>query len=93
MEAFYWIQLYKMATCSRPDGPAVDLNGPYFRVTQWPGLWWNLNVQLTYWLVYESNHLEMGENLITLIDGCFETLLTRFKGPKLGDLAWTMHNY
>ncbi len=93
MESFYWIQLYKMATCSRPDGPAVDLNGPYFRVTQWPGLWWNLNVQLTYWLVYESNHLEMGENLITLIDQCFETLLTRFKGPKLGDLAWTMHNY
>jgi len=93
MESFYWIQLYKMATCSRPDGPAVDLNGPYFRVTQWPGLWWNLNVQLTYWLVYESNHLEMGENLITLIDECFETLLSRFRGPKLGDLAWTMHNY
>jgi len=93
MESFYWIQLYKMATCSRPDGPAVDLNGPYFRITQWPGLWWNLNVQLTYWLVYESNHLEMGENLITLIDNCFETLLTRFKGPKTGDLAWALHNY
>jgi len=93
MESFYWIQLYKMATCSRPDGPAVDLNGPYFRVTQWPGLWWNLNVQLTYWLVYESNHLEMGENLITLMDDCFETLLARFRGPKLGDLAWAMHNY
>lgn len=93
MESFYWIQLYKMATCSRPDGPAVDLNGPYFRVTQWPGLWWNLNVQLTYWLVYESNHLEMGENLITLVDECFETLLSRFRGPKLGDLAWAMHNY
>ncbi|MEI7423807.1 MAG: glycoside hydrolase family 95-like protein [Prolixibacteraceae bacterium] len=93
MESFYWIQLYKMGTCSRPDAPAVDLNGPYFRVTQWPALWWNLNVQLTYWIVYESNHLEMGENLITLIDECFETLLTRFNGPKLGDLTWTMHNY
>ena len=93
MESFYWIQLYKMATCSRPDGPAVDLNGPYFRVTQWPGLWWNLNVQLTYWIIYESNHLEMGENLISLIDQCFETLLNKFDGPKLGDLAWAMHNY
>jgi alpha-L-fucosidase 2 len=93
MESFFWIQLYKMATCSRPDGPAVDLNGPYFRVTQWPGLWWNLNVQLTYWIVYESNHLELGENLITLVDECFETLLARFDGPKLGDLAWAMHNY
>ena len=93
IESFYWIQLYKMATCSRPDGPAVDLNGPYFRVTAWPGLWWNLNVQLTYWLVYASNHLEMGENLITLIDEIFDTLLIRFEGPKIGDLAWVMHNY
>jgi hypothetical protein len=35
----------------------------------------------------------MGENLITLMDDCFETLLSRFRGPKLGDLAWAMHNY
>lgn len=63
MKSFYWIQLYKMGTCSRPDAPAVDLNEPYFRLTQWPALWWNLNVQLTYWIVNESNHLEMGEIL------------------------------
>jgi len=93
MESFYWIQMYKMATCSRPDGPALDLSGPYYRVSQWPGLWWNLNLQLTYWNVLQSNHLELGENLIALIDGQFESLLRTFDNPKLGDFAWTMHNY
>lgn len=93
MESFYWIQMYKMATCSRPDGPALDLFGPYFRVSQWPGLWWNLNIQLTYWNVLQSNHLELGENLITLIDGQFESLLHKFDNNNLGDFTWTMHNY
>ena len=93
MESFYWIQMYKMATCSRPDGPALDLFGPYFRVSQWPGLWWNLNIQLTYWNVLQSNHLDQGENLITLVDSQFESLLRTFDNPKLGDFAWTLHNY
>jgi len=92
LESFYWIQLYKIATCSRPDGPAVDLFGPYYRTSQWPGIWWNLNIQLTYWPVYESNHLELGENLITLIDEQFDVLLKN-KGTRLGDFAWAMHNY
>ncbi|MBV5283592.1 MAG: hypothetical protein JZU53_14320 [Paludibacter sp.] len=93
MESFYWIQLYKMASCSRPDGPALDLFGPFFRISQWPGLWWNLNIQLTYWNVLQSNHLELGENLITLIDTQFEALLRTFDSQKLGDFTWTMHNY
>jgi len=93
MESFYWIQMYKMATCSRPDGPALDLFGPYFRVSQWPGIWWNLNIQLTYWNVLQSNHLELGENMISLIDELFDSLLRKFDNPKLGDLTWTMHNY
>jgi hypothetical protein len=69
------------------------LFGPYFRVSQWPGLWWNLNVQLTYWNVLQSNHLELGENLITLVDSQFESLLRTFDNAKLGDFTWTMHNY
>jgi alpha-L-fucosidase 2 len=93
MESFYWIQLYKMASCSRPDGPALDLFGPFFRVSQWPGLWWNLNVQLTYWNVLQSNHLELGENLISLIDEQFESMIKVFDSQKLGDFTWVMHNY
>ena len=102
LESFYWIQLYKMATSSRPDGPAVDLFGPYFRISQWGGHWWNLNVQLTYWPVYPTNHLELGESLIHTIDEFFDPLLQRAAnttrrsihwGLNLGDFTWLMHNY
>ena len=95
MEAFYWIQLYKFASASRPDGPPIDNTGPFFRVTQWPGLWWNLNVQLTYWLPNPTNHPELGRNLITEIDQNFEGLLASFvrHRAKIGDFAWVLHNH
>lgn len=93
VESFYWIQLYKMACASRPGGPAVDLFGPFYKTSAWPGMWWNLNIQLTYFPVYESNHLELGENMIDIVDENFETLLEKFSGSKLGDLCWTLHNY
>ena len=68
MESFYWIQMYKLASATRPDRPAIDLMGPWFRRTPWPHIWWNLNIQLTYWPVYTANRLEIGESLIRLID-------------------------
>ena len=94
LESFYWIQLYKMASCSREDGPAVDLFGPFFKLSQWPGLWWNLNIQLTYWIAYASNHLELGENMLRCIDDNFDGLFKQKEtSPQLGDFAWAMHNY
>ena len=94
MEAFYWIQMYKFAAASREGGPAVDLFGPWFRVSQWPGIWWNLNIQLTYWPVYAGNHLELGDNYIDTVDGHFDGLLAGFiNATTLGDFAWAMHNY
>jgi alpha-L-fucosidase 2 len=68
MESFYWIQMYKLASATRADRPAIDLMGPWFRRTPWPHIWWNLNLQLTYWPVYTANRLEIGESLIRLID-------------------------
>lgn len=68
MESFYWIQMYKLASATRADRPAIDLMGPWFRRTPWPHIWWNLNIQLTYWPVYTANRLELGESLIHLID-------------------------
>lgn len=68
MESFYWIQMYKMAAGTRPDRPALDLMGPWFRRTPWPMIWWNLNIQLTYWPVYAANRLELGESLINMLD-------------------------
>lgn len=93
MESFYWIQLYKMGTCSRADGPALDLMGPFFKNTGWPGLWWNLNVQLTYWPFNTSNHQDIAINFITLIDDHFEYMIKNKSGKNLGDFAWATHNY
>ncbi len=68
MESFYWIQMYKLASATRADRPAIDLMAPWFRRTPWPHIWWNLNLQLTYWPVYTANRLELGESLIHMID-------------------------
>jgi hypothetical protein len=68
LESFYWIQLYKLASATRANRPAVDLNGPWYNDTPWPRIWWNLNIQLTYYPVYTSNHLELGESLTKMID-------------------------
>ncbi len=94
IESFYWIQMYKLACSLRPDGPALDVLGPFYRTTQWPGLWWNLNVQLSYWPVYAGNRLELGENYTTLLDTRFDALLASFRGGKtFGDFVWALHNY
>ena len=68
LESFYWIQLYKMASGTRADRPMLDLMGPWFRSTPWPRIWWNLNIQLTYWPQLVSNHLDLGQSLLKALD-------------------------
>jgi alpha-L-fucosidase 2 len=68
MEGFYWIQMYKLASGTRADRPALDLMGPWFHSTPWPRIWWNLNIQLTYWPVYTANRLDLGQSLVRMID-------------------------
>ena len=69
VESFYWIQMYKMGSASRGGGPICDLMGPWFTETQWPAIWWNLNIQLTYWPFYMANHLDEAEPLIETLWG------------------------
>ena len=93
MEAFFWIQMYKLGCTTRENGELIDDDGPFFRINQWPYATWDLNVQLSYWPVYASNHLELGTTLINYIDNHFPVMVTRTKGKQLGDMAWLMHNY
>ena len=76
MESFYWIQIYKFASGTRADRPALDLMGPWFRRTPWPKIWWNLNIQLTYWPVYAANRLDLGESLTRMIDAGVPNLIS-----------------
>jgi alpha-L-fucosidase 2 len=70
LESFYWIQMYKLASATRADRPPIDLMGPWYDPTPWPRIWWNLNIQLTYWPVLGANRLELGESLLRTIDAC-----------------------
>ncbi|HVK05776.1 MAG TPA: hypothetical protein VM490_20060 [Armatimonadaceae bacterium] len=74
LESFYWIQMYKLASATRADRPALDLMGPWFRETPWPALRWNGNLQLAYSPVYAANRLHLGESLLRLLDDNRERL-------------------
>jgi hypothetical protein len=87
MESFYWIQMYKLASATRADRPAIDLMGPWFRRTPWPHLWWNLNLQLTYWPIYTANRLELGESLIHMIDADRANFVHNVPAEWRGDAA------
>lgn len=62
-EKFYWLQMYKYGSATRGDRPLLDTCGPWLSVTPWPGAWWNLNVELTYWALNASNHLDIAASL------------------------------
>lgn len=64
LESFYWIQMYKLASATRSDSPLIDNQGPWLTSTPWPGVWFNMNVQMSYSPVYTANRLEIGESLV-----------------------------
>ncbi|WP_447766459.1 glycosyl hydrolase family 95 catalytic domain-containing protein [Sphingobacterium faecium] len=67
-QSFYDMQLYKLASATRADKPAMDLQGPWTSPTPWPAYWMNLNLQLAYSPVFTSNHLDIASSLIQMID-------------------------
>lgn len=69
MEAFYWINMYKFASATRPDRTVYDLEGPWFvRNTAWPDIHWDLNTQVLHDPLFTGNRLDMAEALWTLLD-------------------------
>lgn len=67
-EAFYWIQMYKLGSAMRENGPILDLMGPWYHKTFWPMVWGDLNVQLIYWTHLTSNRMSIGESLGNNLD-------------------------
>jgi alpha-L-fucosidase 2 len=59
LQSFYWIQLYKIASATRADRPVIGTGAEWLEDTGWPATWWNLNVQLEYWLIYPTGHTEL----------------------------------
>lgn len=66
LQSFYWIQLYKVACVTRRDRPVISTMGQWVEQTPWPAIWWNLNVQLSYWLLNPTGHAELDSLTRTL---------------------------
>ena len=75
MENFYWIQMYKLGSATRADRALIDNTGPWLTVTPWPNVWWNLNVQLSYWALNTSNRTELGTSLENTLYGNISNLI------------------
>lgn len=73
-ENFYWIQMYKLASATRGDRALIDNTGPWLTETPWPNAWWNLNVQLTYWALNASDHLDLATSLENALYGNIDQL-------------------
>ena len=74
-EGFYWIQMYKLGSATRPGKPLIDTQGPWLTQTPWPTTVWNLNVELSYSPVYTSNRLEIGKSLCETLTGNIDQLV------------------
>lgn len=83
----YWLQMYKLASGTRADRALLDLNGPWLQRTPWPGTWWNLNIQLTYWAAYGSNRLSVGESLNRHLYANVDNLIANVAEPYRHDSA------
>lgn len=71
LEGLYWMELYKLRCCTREDAPPISLHGPWSPdgiIPPWGGDYHhNINVQMSYWPIYASNHLELGFSLYNFI--------------------------
>ena len=86
-ESFYWIQLYKLASATRENRPSIDLMGPWFKKTIWASYWVNLNIQLAYYTMGITNHLELAEPLYQLMERSKEQLINNVNQEFRNDCA------
>jgi alpha-L-fucosidase 2 len=86
LQSFYWIQLYKVASAARRTAPVMATSGPWLEPTPWPATWWNLNVQLEYWLIHGSNHLEL-DAVTRAVDQYRQNLVDQVAEPWRADSA------
>ena len=67
LQNYYYLQLYRFVSGTRQDGVLLDLMGPWYKNTGWPGVWWNLNIQLTYSFMCTANHPEYLKPLVDIL--------------------------
>jgi alpha-L-fucosidase 2 len=89
-QKFWWLQVYKFGcTSSEKAGLLIDTQGPWTTQCGWSAIWWNLNVQLSYYPMYSANKLDVGRSLVDGIDrmhkaGAFRANASSFGGKPGG---------
>jgi hypothetical protein len=64
-QKFWYLQLYKFASASSENSDLImDTQGTWIWQSGWAGVWWNLNVQLSYFPMYSANKLDAGRAFI-----------------------------
>jgi aryl-phospho-beta-D-glucosidase BglC (GH1 family) len=72
-QQFWWMQLYKFASASAETSDLViDTQGPWIWDSAWAGVWWNLNIQLSYFPTFSANKLCVGRSLINGVDRMYK---------------------
>jgi hypothetical protein len=68
LESYYWIQIYKLRSAGRPDGPMIDNHGPWTTESRYGFATWDMNVEAINRLHLPSNHLDQGRALVRFMD-------------------------
>ena len=69
LQNWWYRQLYYFRCLSRPGAYAIALQGGYNEKARWHGTWtMNYNAQQTFWPAFSSNHVELAEPFIDLVN-------------------------
>lgn len=69
LQNWWYRQVYYMRCLSRPGAYAIALQGGYNKKANWHGTWTqNYNAEQTFWPVFNTNHVELSEPYIELIN-------------------------
>jgi alpha-L-fucosidase 2 len=86
MEGTYAMQVYKYRCASRPDGPPIDLMGPWWQHSGWELYWFDMNVPVTYWAPLASARFDVSRPLSDwILAGAADGTLAANPYPSHGD--------
>lgn len=73
-QKFWWRQIYKFGSASAETSDLlIDTQGPWQWDSAWAAIWWNLNVQLSYYPMFSANKLAAGKSLINGVNRIYQS--------------------
>jgi alpha-L-fucosidase 2 len=63
LEGAWVLQVAKIGAASRAGGVAIDLMGPWWQRSGWELYWYDMNVPVTYWMLYAGGHFDLAATL------------------------------